>query len=379
MKKTSVLAFTLFSFTVIFFLVIFFYCINTNNKQTEIIQVGSAIVLSENKQHKHSVEGLEGEFINGIYINRDYTYSPTGDEYRILDQKGSCVATAYLAKKEEVFTNNVEIDLNSYGDVGYVVPKDVDSVYITGYNGKYSGEFCLVIEDREAPLDILLHNVEIFNNGTIGVIYNYSRQAVNIMCSGDVYLSAGYAPSYLTEKESFADNYYTALNTWTYSLLMSGINPIGNSIYQSVKNNDASYIVDYSNFLIEQSQKTVDDFYNVFFGSNGGNGLDSTATIISEGPIYIHSDGTANIVGGSGGSGGDAGGGGLLMNSSGGKGGAASSAIVAPVIVNDCYNSDKLTIEAGVPGRGGRGEYNGDDGSDGRKAADYECNLYFWR
>lgn len=379
MKKSTLISTVLFLLTLVAVFFALKSCIDGSVKQIEIIQVGSSIVLSENAQYDHYVEGLEGKFINGIYTNHEYTYSPNGTAYKILNQKGKQVATAYLAKKELIFKNCVEIDLNTYAEPGYVVDSSIDRVYVTGDSRLSAYGFALMVADRSTPLDIVFHDATIINNGTVAVIYNFSKSALNILCSGDVFLSSGNAPSFLTDEDSFAENLDTALNTWTYGLLMSGINPIGNAIYQSTINNDSSYILKHSDFLISQSHKTVDDFRNMFFGSNGGNGLDSAATIVSDGPVYIHSDGTALIKGGSGGHGGNAGGGGLLNSSNGGNGGDAASAIVAPIIVNDCYKSSTLVIEAGTPGQGGKGEFRGKDGRNGTKADDMEYNFYYWR
>lgn len=364
----------LFVFTVIS-LFILSSCASDNDKLI-IQQAGSAVTLLNHANGTYRIEGIDGEFKNGIWTNEDYIYSPSGATYYVTNASGKKVGTVNLKLKEKAIKNELTIDLATYGDAGCTVSDDVDSVYIYSGAEKYCGAFVVIVDERDKPLCIEFQNVEIVNDGTVGVIYNLSDEAIDIKLNDSVVLSAGTAPN-ASGGSTVAGNMTSFLFNYVKTLFKSGseLSSLGSYALTGLTG-DFKYIENYVNKLTDMAKASVDSLSTLLFGTNGATGASGVPAIISEGPVHLHGT-NAKITGGSGGNGGN-GSGSFLAQANGGNGGNAAPAIVASSIILSSGRSS-VKLQAGSPGIGGNGQSNGHNGYRGNEAVDYECDYYFWR
>ncbi|MBE5730376.1 MAG: hypothetical protein E7350_00300 [Clostridiales bacterium] len=366
----------------ILILSVFMVCsCDSKSDDLRIEQIGSTIILRNNAQYTYYIKELDAKIIDGLYVNNDYTYNPEGDPYIVKDKQGRKMGTVYLSPKQDLFTNVIELDLNTYSESGYWVDPNVDKVIVGSEDKRYSGPFALFIEEREKPLDIEFINVSIVNNGVVSVISNFSSSALNIYLNDGVEINAGSVSSSV-EAEKFQQLAFDALMNYTKGLLKYKAVPL--AAIKTFATGKLEYATSYIDGLIAVSQTALDSFESLLLGKDGSDGLDGAPAIMSVGPIHFSGEGTSSIMGGSGGNGSD-GSSSITGRADGGDGGDAAPAVLAPTIVISSARRN-IEMKAGMPGDGGlpgSGAFgitgSGRKGSRGKSNENYLCNDYYWR
>jgi hypothetical protein len=267
------------------------------------------------------------------------------------------VASVKLIEAKELEHELLEVDAATYTQGILKVPSTCTRLIV--YTSVEGGEkpMSIQIEDREAPLDLVLDNVSITAPDMSPVLYSLSKAPVNLTVKGSVTLEGGKNP-YNASDVSNMDRFLDTLDTSANAYCVVMVSAIGGaaSIYKGTEYYATMFkgITGLQLATMENAWNKVEDLFN---GEDGAAGLDGIAAVQLQGDLNIVSvEGSyLKLLGGQGGRGGD-GVDGFINTTRGGRGGNGAPGLICDRLVNGL--GSRFLVEAGPGGEGGAGGKN---------------------
>ena len=330
----------------------------------KVEEIGNTVVLRYTEsEESYSIKGIEkgGQFerVDGLHVfqNPDYCVFDGGDTYEIVNSSGEVVASVKLIEAKELEHELLEVDAATYTQGILKVPSTCTRLRV--YTSVEGGEkpMSIQIEDREAPLDLVLDNVSITAPDMSPVLYSLSKAPVNLTVKGSVTLEGGKNP-YNASDVSNMDRFLDTLDTSANAYCVVMVSAIGGaaSIYKGTEYYATMFkgITGLQLATMENAWNKVEELFN---GEDGAAGLDGIAAVQLQGDLNIVSvEGSyLKLLGGQGGRGGD-GVDGFINTTRGGRGGNGAPGLICDRLVNGL--GSRFFVEAGPGGEGGAGGKN---------------------
>ena len=358
-------------------------CAKTVKKTVKVIGSGSTAYISTTEKAPYTISELNIKSTRNAFYFPDYVVDESaGKEYEIKNSKNKKVGTIKLSKKEEIYNpEKFQFNLDTYDKKVIVISEEMNYVEIFSADPSVERDIFICIYNRGTPLDLTLNNVNLHTKECIPVIFNASKQAINVIVKGNNVLMAGEEDISDEEYEEFEKNKEELLKGLSSGLklvkgcagsssayLFMAYTFISETVEAGVSKDKTFFdaLMGISDTLLEKTKMLYEDAISALIGKYGKDGRNGIETIQAVDISFV-GDGRIKIVGGNGTKGFDASTV-AMFGANGGNGGDAGSAIICHTYIN-LLNYKNYEISCGQPGSGGYGTsgLGGNNGYNGQR------------